>query len=338
MVWEIRRCLLVIVLACGWMSAACSAPSRVDRSVSPAPSSHRSPSTASASRDAEASNLRIRIPEPGGAVAAFGSVWVQSEPKGSLWRIAPDGRVLARIRGVSRNPGRYGPFQTLSNGFGSIWTLTKHAVVRIDPATNARAAVIPVEAPVAIVAGLGAMWVAGGRGAVKLSRIDPSDNSVTAIRRGTSSAGLGVGLDRVWWINYSEASSVSAIDPATGTDRYIQTPMYVSFIVSSPVGMWLIDRDGQIASMSPDSLQPGERRTVAKQVMGVDLSAETIWLNTGDLVGVDAATGKVTSTTPIGGERSPDALAGVARLGPRVWVVDIDHQELVGVDVRTTTG
>jgi hypothetical protein len=257
---------------------------------------------------------------------------VQSAPNGSLWRISPDGRVLARIHGVSRDPGRYGPFQAISHGFGSIWTLTSHAVVRIDPETNARAAVIPVEAPVAIVVGLGSVWVAGGRGAVTLSRIDPSNDTETTVRRGTSAAGLGVGLGKLWWINYSEASSVSAIDPATGTDRYIQTPMYVSFIVSSPAGMWLIDRGGQIASVSPDSLQPGKRRTVAKQVMGVDLSAGTIWLNTGDLVGVDAATGKVTSFTSIGGERSPDALGGVARLGPRVWVVDIDHQQLVAVD------
>jgi hypothetical protein len=89
--------------------------------------------------------------------------------------------------------------------------------------------------------------------------------------------------------------------------------------------------------MSPDSLQPGKRRTVANQVMGVDLAAGTIWLNTGDLVGVDAVTGKVTSFKAIGGERSPEALAGVARLGPRVWVVDVEHQQLVGVDVRTTT-
>jgi hypothetical protein len=280
----------------------------------------------------------VRIPEPGGAVAAFGSVWVQSDPSGSLWRIAPDGRVLARIQGVSRNPGSFGPFQTISHGFGSIWTLTRHAVVRIDPATNARAAVISVEAPVSIVAGLGAVWVAGGRGAVTLSRIDPSDDTETTIRRGTSAAGLGIGLGRVWWINYSEASSVSAIDPATGTDRYIQTPVYVSFMVSSPDGLWLIDRDGQMASMSPDLLQPGKRRSVAKQVMGVDLAAGTIWLNTGDLVGVDAATGKVTSFTSIGGQRSPDALAGVARLGPRVWVVDLEHQQVVGVDVRTTAG
>jgi hypothetical protein len=338
MVRTIRRCSLVVVLACGCLSATCSAPSREERSVSPTPSSHESPSTVAPSSDAEAPKLTVRIPEPGGAVAAFGSVWVQSAPKGSLWRVAPDGRVLARIHGVSRNPGRYGPFQTISNGFGSIWALTRHAVVRIDPATNARTAVIPVEAPVAIVAGLGAVWVAGGRGAVTLSRIDPSDDTETTIRRGTSAAGLGVGLEKVWWINYSEASSVSAIDPATGTDRYIQTPMYVSFIVSSPAGLWLIDRSGQIASMSPDSLQPGKRRSVAKQVMGVDLSAGTIWLNTGDLVGVDAATGKVTSFTSIGGERSPDALAGVARLGPRVWVVDVEHQQLVSVHVRTAVG
>jgi hypothetical protein len=120
-----------------------------------------------------------RYPEPGGAVAAFGSVWVESKPGRALWRIGPDGRVLARIRGVARNPGRYGPFQTLAHGFGSIWILTRRAVVRIDPATNAPQDRIPVQSPVSIVTGLGAVWVAGGRGAARLLRIDPSDDTET---------------------------------------------------------------------------------------------------------------------------------------------------------------
>jgi hypothetical protein len=297
------------------------------------------PPTPSPPREAEASRITVRVPEPGGAVAAFGSVWVQSKPGRSLWRIAPDGRVLARIRGVSRNPGRYGPFQTLSYGFGSIWTLTRQAVVRIDPGTNAPAARIPVQTPVSIVSGQGAVWVAGSRGATSLVRIDPSDNTETVLAgRRTSSAGLGVGLGKVWWINYSEASNISAIDPTSGTERYVQTPFYVSFIVPGPAGLWLIDRGGQIASMSPDSLRPGKRRSVAQQVMGVDLSAGTIWLNTGDLVGLDVVTGKRTFSASVAGEPSPELLAGVAQLGDRVWVVDLAQQQLVGVGLRTTPG
>jgi hypothetical protein len=334
------RCWLILALACAVVSvtAACSPTSPAQRGASPTSSSAASSSTASRPSQAETSRITIDIPEPGGAVAAFGSVWVESKPERSLWRIGPDGRVLARIRGVARNPGRYGPFQTLAHGFGSIWTLTRRAVVRIDPATNAPQDRIPVQSPVSIVTGLGAVWVAGGRGAVRLLRIDPSDDTETVLAgTGTSAAGLGVGFGQIWWINFSEASSISAIEPTSGTERYVQTPLYVSFIVPSSAGLWLIDRGGQITMMSPDSLRTGMRRPVADQVMGVDLSEGTIWLNTGDLVGLDVATGKKTFHASVPGGPSPEMLAGVAKLGRRVWVVDVAQQQLVGIGLRTTT-
>jgi hypothetical protein len=149
---------------------------------------------------------------------------------------------------------------------------------------------------------------------------------------------MGVDFGTLWWINSSEASSISAIDPTSGTERYVQTPFYVSLVVPSPAGLWLIDRGGQIANVSPDSLLPGKGRRVAQQITGVDLAAGTIWLNTGDLMGLDAATGKVTFYASIAGEPSPDVLAGVARLGQRVWVVDVAQQQLVGVRLRKTAG
>jgi hypothetical protein len=111
--------------------------------------------------------------------------------------------------------------------------------------------------------------------------------------------------------------------------------LYVSFIVPSSAGLWLIDRGGQITMMSPDSLRTGRRWRVAQQVMGVDLSGGTIWLNTGDLVGLGVATGKKTFHASIAGGPSPEMLAGVAKLGRRVWVVDIGQQQLVGVGVQT---
>jgi hypothetical protein len=305
---------------------------------SPPPSSPASPSRTEATRPAD--RVVVRVPKPSGAVAAFGSVWVESEPKGSVWRIAPSGRVLARIDGVSRSSRSFFETpQTLERGFGSVWTFTRRAVVRIDPTTNGAVARIPVDSPVSLVVGLGAVWVAAGRSAITLWRIEPSDNGASIVRRmGTTTAGLGVALGRIWWINASEASSVSSVDPSSGRERYVQTPFYVSFIVPGPEGMWLIDRGGQVARIPPGSSQPTKRHRVVPDVLGADRSGDTIWLNTGDVVGLNATTGKTTMSASLVGSLSHQAFAGVAQLGHRVWVVNISKQRIVGVSLRAMSG
>jgi hypothetical protein len=280
------------------------------------------------------------VPDPGGAVAAFGSVWVQSKPRGSLWRLAPNGEVLARIHGVSTNPGprqgEIGPLQTLTSGFGSIWTLNLRGVTRIDPATNAPVARVSVPLPVSIVSGMGYVWVAYGRGAIGLLRIDPSDDSTSVVgRQQTTTAGIAAGLGKVWWINSSEASSISAVDPTTGTGLYIRTPFYVGFVVPTPLGVWLINSGGQLSRIPVGSFKPGDlvRMARANGVIGVDLSGDSIWLNNGDLERLDITTGKVTHVASLGGRPPPQVLAGVAQLGNRVWIVDVAGQRIVGVAI-----
>ena len=243
--------------------------------------------------------------------------------------------MLDRIHHVSGSPERpYGPLQTLASGFGSIWTIGPRAVVRIDPSTDRPVARIEMPYPVALVAGMGAVWVAGGRGAIRLIRIDPTDDSVRDIKGPqASAAGIAAGEGEVWWINSSEASSISAIDPTAQSERYVPTPFYVAFMIPTPDGVWLIDSGGQVARIPAGSFEPGRRVRKAPQVIGVDLSGDTVWMNTGDLVGFDAKTGRVVLRRSVSGHPPPQVRAGVAQLGSRVWVVDIARQRIVGVTV-----
>ena len=125
---------------------------------------------------------------PQGITEADGDVWVanhRGRPSGSVWRIDSDTqRVVARIP-VGDLEYRSGP-SWIAAGAGSVWVGVPNlsAVVRIDPATNAVVATIPVpDGGVCgtVVADDEAVWVASGLcGDGALTRIDPLTNTVVA--------------------------------------------------------------------------------------------------------------------------------------------------------------
>jgi hypothetical protein len=79
------------------------------------------------------------------------------------------------------------------------------------------------------------------------------------------------------------------------------------------------------------------RRKVLEQalhrprIMGVTASRGTIWLNAGDLIGVDARTGRIVNRTHVADR--VDANAGIAALGDRVCLSEPGEDRLVGVFV-----
>src|SRR5207247_5747457 len=96
----VRRFEFVLVLgalvACTPGPATPSSPVSAVSSSAPTSTS----STPSPSRSPTA-KISVDVPAPADVVAAFGSVWVQGRGDGSLWRIDPAGRVLARIADAS---------------------------------------------------------------------------------------------------------------------------------------------------------------------------------------------------------------------------------------------
>jgi streptogramin lyase len=180
----------------------------------------------------------------------------------------------------------------LAAGFGSIWVANgPHATVtRIDPATNAVEAVVPVPDFASVLAvGDGAIWVTSFPGNT-LTRIDPSSNTAT----GTISlapSGLGpIGVTffggYVWVANHDgePTSSVAKVDPAT-----------LAVVDVIPVG--------NASSAGPQWVASG---------------AGSIWTdvwNIGAVVRIDPVTDAVTATIP---DKGP--CGAVAASDTAVWV------------------
>ena len=88
-------------------------------------------------------------------------------------------------------------------------------MLRVDPRSGRIMHAIGVgNAPAAIAAGAGALWVANAQDGT-VSRIDPEHNAVVAtIRVGDGPAAVAAGADRVW-VASELAGTIAAIDPDT---------------------------------------------------------------------------------------------------------------------------
>jgi hypothetical protein len=270
-------------------------------------------------------------------IAAFGSVWVDARVDAAVWRLAPNGRVLAKIPDAARS--KDGPkFRTIAAsidaGFGSIWSLTNDAVVRIDPASSKVVGRIRIQSPFALGVGEGAVWVICCSSQVRLLRIDPATmTSELFAHVGTSATTLGVGDGYIWMGQLSEAGGMYRIDPATGDVTDLTDMGYNDrFIVPTSAGVWLIDA-GTAERFDPETGErigrPNQRK--ARGSIGVSLSGTTIWINDGDAVGFDVTTGKVTDRLDGSGAFKWWWTAGVARLGNRVWLADPAHEAVLGL-------
>jgi YVTN family beta-propeller protein len=152
------------------------------------------------------------------AVAADAdSVWVPIDLPRQLLRVAASKDETASIAERFRLPA--GIRSAITLGGGSVWIADSitGAVRRIDPATGAVIATIPLDAgPSAMVFGHGSVWVTNDKEDSVL-RIRPSTNSVVrAISVGADPVALAVGADAVWVANSGDGT-LSRIDPATST-------------------------------------------------------------------------------------------------------------------------
>jgi hypothetical protein len=274
---------------------------------------------------------------PGGVIAAFGYLWVQDEPGDSLWKISPSGQVVAKFSSVSKNPKPFyagmggGGLQTLGAGFGSIWTLVRGSVLRLDPSSGHVVASIAVaKTSQSLALGLGSVWIINNSGGIL--RIDPDTNTTkSVVSSGTSPAAFAAGLGALWVNEISESSRISKFDPATGTMvSDLQQPMR-AFVTIAGNRLWVTDRAGGVLSIDPMTEAVSKARDVGHGIMGVTASARVLWVNAGDLVAIDLSTGRVVLVVRIA--KPTYATAGIAVLGHRVWLAEPGLQQLVGVEV-----
>lgn len=147
---------------------------------------------------------------PYDATFAYGAAWTTANGSGDLERIDP-----ARNRVVKRWPL---PVATgVVGAFGSVWGAGLNGVIRVDPATNAELASIPVSGGAGwTAASADAVWVTTPTG---LARIDPQSNTVvaTVALRGAPYLGDPDVVDGLVWVPQIRLDSITLVDPATNS-------------------------------------------------------------------------------------------------------------------------
>jgi hypothetical protein len=295
------------------------------------------PATPSASPPSQGDpTIDAAVPRPGSIVAAFDSVWVSSRT-GSIWRIAPDGRVLARIADASRSKGLANPFRSIPNGldagFGSVWSLTDDAMVRIDPASNRIVARIPIALPSALDVGEGAVWVVCCESEITLLRIDPTTMRAEMFADlGTSLATMSVGDGYVWWIRSSEGGGMDRVDPQTGEAISINASYNDQFVVPTPRWIWLINHGAVQRLDTSGSIRDETSKRKADDSIGASYTDGTLWINDGGAIGIDARSGTIEVRIPVFTVKKGWP-GGIAQLGNRVWLADPEGNRVLSLSL-----
>lgn len=292
--------------------------------------------TTSAEPTPSSATTTVDVPEPGQMVAAYGSLWVESHEDGTVWRIGPNGDVAARIADStsSRTDQRFSARSTaIAAGFGSVWTLTDDALVRIDPTSNKVVGSVPIAVPHALAVGEGAMWVVSGPGQVRLIKIDPStmhaDNFADL---GTSVGAIAVSAGYVWLVRFSEAGGMDRIDPTSGALSDLPVGYNDRFLVATPRWLWLINTGGAQRIDPTDGRAVDARsRKKASGSIGASYSHGVVWINDGAAVGFDARSGAVVERISAFTGVKWWWTGGIAQLGPRVWLADPAGDRVVGL-------
>jgi DNA-binding beta-propeller fold protein YncE len=165
------------------------------------------------SRVSVAASRRIKaVPvgnQPYDATFAFGSAWATSYGDGDLERIDPAKNAVVKKWKLGAAIGVVG-------AFGSIWATGLDGVIRVDPATNAVLATIPIPAGGGwTAASTDAVWVTTGES--KLARIDPQTNAVTASVQLRGNLGDPAFVGGKVWVPEVQQNDVAIVDPATAT-------------------------------------------------------------------------------------------------------------------------
>ena len=234
------------------------------------------------------------------------------------------------------------------DAFGSIWVSSRHTdtVYRIDPATNAITALIPVGAePSYFVSDGSAVWVVE-QGSDALSRIDPRTNTTAEVVLGWAeydSPTLVVGGGAVW--GGTEAPSIAKIDIVShkkvGT---IDLPGQGATPESEPDAvfagglLWVFRRTGSGADSGVGRYDPKTLRLVdtvlpgrSLDVFGLGSDGDVIWGMDGrSVVTLDIPTGRILSSHP-----RPDGFDTVVLSGGHLWLTRLFPESFAPMNTHT---
>jgi len=191
--------------------------------------------------------LNVGVYAAGPIVTGTGSVWMITDPAGTLSRLDPDTNAV--VAEVTVPAGA----TALAVGHDAVWvtSLATHVVTRINGHTNVLIEAIKVgRGPLAIAAGEGSIWTFnGGDGTV--SRIDPATNKVVeTIKTGVTgtTGSMVVGEGSVWLS--APGAPLTRIDPVTNSVRQqfsgsgggvLALGLKSLWLTVTPTSIWRID-------------------------------------------------------------------------------------------------
>jgi YVTN family beta-propeller protein len=274
------------------------------------------------------------------AVAATAGIVAVARP----WAAEPTGLPADSVGLIDSSGGRAGaPVMVgspagLAYGDGSVWAVdsTDNMLFRINPATHAVIAPIPVGTdPVAVTVTGQDAWVANS-GDGTLSQIDTTTNTVVQpIRVGSLPAAIASGHSGVWVANQGD-NTVDRINPVTGTVtmRNIEVGGLPDGIAVGRDAVWVANsEDGTVTRIDPATGQPSGPMQVGAGPAGIAVTKTAVWVaNSLDLTvsKLDPATGRPTGLVDVG-----DGPGAIAAASDGVWVSDQNDATLSRIDPRT---
>jgi streptogramin lyase len=223
--------------------------------------------------------LVARIPTgagPGGAVSAFGAVWVTNDRSGTLVRIDPrENTVTRRIR---LQPGVF----SVAAGFGRLWAINyeRGSLQRIDPASGRVRTVRVGAAPDDVLAAFGRVWVTAWD-AGTLVEVEPrSLRVVRRIRVGRKPSGLRAAAGAVWVGFGGSATAIARVVPRTGVIERVpvgsQTP---ALFVAGTRDLWIKAGDHELVRVDPATGRVLARRSFGRTLaVGALAQDGTLWV------------------------------------------------------------
>jgi len=213
---------------------------------------------------------------PGGAVSAFGSVWVATDGAGRLVRIDPGTNRITRQ--VRLRPGLF----SVTQGFGAVWTINykRRSLTRVDPSSGRTRSVRVGAVPFDVLAAFGRVWVTAWE-AGTLSEIQPRSMRVLRrIRIGPRPAGLRAAAGALWVGFGRSATSVARVNPATA--RIQRVPVGVrspSWFAAGTSDLWIQADDSQLVRLDPSTRRVTARLSVGRTLAQGSLAPDgTIWV------------------------------------------------------------
>jgi streptogramin lyase len=201
---------------------------------------------------------------PGGAVSAFGAVWVANDTAGTLARIDPrTNRVTRRVR---LRPGVF----SVARGFGALWVVNykRNALTRVDPRSGRVRSVQVGAVPFDVLAAHGRVWVTAWA-AGRLVEVDPrSLKVVRRIRIGPRPTGLHAEGGALWVGFGRSATAIARIEPATRKIERVEVGVRApSWFVAGTRDLWIQAADNVLVHVDP-----AKRRVVGTLSFGRTLA------------------------------------------------------------------